>query len=193
MDPFQQLHEAINRIVMIPEPEWQQFSQNLLLHKYNKGEFLCREGQTENHIFYLLKGATRNFFRRDGKEFTVDFHFEGEMVTAYHSFLTRKPSFINLEVIEPVEACLIPHDHLYHFYEISKHGERVGRLLAEKHYIRRLERETELLSLSAEERYAQLMQRNPALVQHISVKHLSSYLGIQPESLSRIRRQYIRN
>jgi hypothetical protein len=51
----------------------------------------------------------------------------------------------------------------------------------------------DLLSLTAEERYAGLMQRNPALIQNISVKHLASYLGIQPESLSRIRNLHSRN
>ena len=190
MDPLLQLRQAIARFSEIPDDEWTAFSEKLLFQHYPKGEFLCREGQTENFIFFLLKGATRNYFTKDGKEFTVDFHFEGDLLTAYYSFLTRRPSPVALEVIEDVEAILIPREHLLAFYAQGKTGERIGRLIAEMQYVRRLDREMELLSDTAEERYAKLIKRNPQLVQSISVKHLSSYLGIQPESLSRIRKQY---
>lgn len=190
MDPLLQLRQALAQFSAIPDEEWAEFGEKLLFSNYKKGEFLCREGQTENFIFFLLKGATRNYFSKDGKEFTVDFHFEGDMLTAYYSFLTRRPSPVALEVIEDVEAILIPREHLLAFYERNRAGERIGRLIAEMQYIRRLDREMELLSDTAEERYARLIRRNPQLVQSISVKHLSSYLGIQPESLSRIRKQY---
>ena len=82
----------------------------------------------------------------------------------------------------------ISHADLYHFYSQNPDGERVGRLMAEYQYIRRLQKEMDMLSYTAEERYSRLLERNPHLVQSISVKHLSSYLGIQPESLSRIRK-----
>jgi CRP-like cAMP-binding protein len=193
MDPILQLRQALAHLSEIPDPEWAAFSEKLLFSNYKKGEFLCREGQTENYIFYLLKGATRNYFTKDGKEYTVDFHFEGDMLTAYYSFLTRRPSLIALEVIEDVEAILIPREHLLSFYEQNRSGEKIGRLMAEMQYIRRLDREMELLADTAEERYAKLIKRNPQLVQSISVKHLSSYLGIQPESLSRIRKQFGKN
>lgn len=190
MEATQQLRRALAQFSEIPDPAWAGFSEKLLFSSYKKGEFLCREGQTEHFIFFLLKGATRNYFSKDGKEYTVDFHFEGDMLTAYYSFLTRRPSPIALEVMEDVDAILIPREHLLSFYEQHKTGEKIGRLIAEMQYIRRLDREMELLADSAEERYARLIQRNPRLVQSISVKHLSSYLGIQPESLSRIRKQF---
>jgi len=82
---------------------------------------------------------------------------------------------------------------LQSLYARSHHGERIGRLMAEYQYIKRLRREMDLLSRTAEERYAGLLQRAPKLVSNISVKHLSSYLGIQPESLSRIRKQLMGN
>jgi CRP-like cAMP-binding protein len=145
------------------------------------------------YIFYLLSGATRNYFQKDEKDFTVSFHFENEFVSAYYSFLTREPSRFSIEIIQDAEVILIPYKHLHDFYKRSVNGERIGRLIAEAQYIKRLQREMELLSLTAEERYAKLMECNPALIQTVSIKHLSSFLGIQPESLSRIRKQYLRN
>lgn len=190
MEQYFRLKQAITSIAALPDEEWDAFSEAIATKLFRKGDYLCREGQVENYIYFLNKGATRHYFRKDGKEFTVDFHFEGEFVTAYYSFLTRKPSPINAEALQDTEAFLIPHQQLHEFYNRHHMGERIGRHMAEYNYVRRLEREMALLSLTAEERYHQLVQRNPALVQQISVKHLSSYLGIQPESLSRIRKQY---
>ncbi|GEP98008.1 Crp/Fnr family transcriptional regulator [Chitinophaga cymbidii] len=190
MEHLFSLKQSLLSIAPLPAEEWDAFSEAVITKNFRKGDYLCREGQVENYIYFLNKGATRHYFRKDGKEFTVDFHFEGEFVTAYYSFLTRKPSPINAEAIDDTEAFLIPHQYLHEFYDRHHMGERIGRRMAEYNYIRRLEREMALLSLTAEERYHQLVQRHPALVRQISVKHLSSYLGIQPESLSRIRKQY---
>lgn len=193
MNPIDQLKAALSSFTEIPDDEFHFFSKNLQIKSFENGTFLCREGQIEQHIFFLLSGATRNYFTRDGKEFTVGFHFEDEFITAFYSLLTREPSPVSIEVIQNSRAFLISRAFLYDFYDKFKTGERIGRLIAEAQYIKRLEREMELLSLTAEQRYAKLMERNPALVQGISIKNLSSYLGIQPESLSRIRKQFARN
>ena len=193
MDFTEKLKSSLLSLTQIPESELNDFCENLKYKQYQKGTFLCQEGQVEHHIYYLLSGATRNYFQKDEKDFTVSFHFENEFVSAYYSFLTREPSRFSIEIIQDAEVILIPYQHLHDFYKKSVNGERTGRLIAESQYIKRLQREMELLSLTAEERYAKLMEFNPALIQTISIKHLSSFLGIQPESLSRIRKQYLRN
>lgn len=193
MQAIEKLKATIRAMTSISEIELDFFCQNLTIKSFEKGDFLCREGQVENHIFFIVNGATRNYFSKDGKEFTVGFHFENEFVTAYYSLLTREPSPFSIEAVEPVEVILIPEKFLNSFYESYKSGERIGRLLAQAQYVRRIEREMELMSLTGEERYLKLLEQNPKLVQSFSIKHLSSYLGIQPESLSRIRRQHVRN
>lgn len=185
---FTAIQQALNRFQPLVPAEWNDFVQLLSLKRYDKGDFLIREGQVENHIHFLNTGATRNYFVKDGKEFTVDFQFEGDFITAYYSLVTREPSEIFIELLEQAEVVTISLPALHGFYERYHNGEKIGRLIAEFQYAKRLRREMDLLSLTAEERYARLMQRNPALIQQISVKHLSSYLGIAPESLSRIRR-----
>ncbi|MEJ7685142.1 MAG: hypothetical protein WKG06_46305 [Segetibacter sp.] len=96
-------------------------------------------------------------------------------------------------MLEDAEVIAFSHKFLNEFYCKYHNGDKIGRLMAETQYIKRLRKEMELLSLTAEERYAKLMEKNPALISSISVKHLASYLGIQSESLSRIRKQYVRN
>jgi CRP-like cAMP-binding protein len=193
MSDFLLIQQAIYKLQPLDAAEWNDFSQKLLLKKYSKGDFLIREGQVENYIYFLNKGATRHYFIKDGKEFTVDFQFQGDFVTAYYSLITREPSAVFIELLEEAEVVAIPVKFLNEFYGKYHHGEKIGRLMAEYQYIKRLRKEMDLLSYTAEERYTALMQRNPAMIQHISVKHLSSYLGIHPESLSRIRKLHARN
>lgn len=182
------LRQVVTALQPLSEQEWSDFAARLTSKSFEKGDFLIRQDETENHVYFLNRGATRNYFIHDGKEFTVDFHFAGEFVTAFYSLITREPSAVFIEILEPTEAVVINHTDLTTFYEQHHRGERIGRRIAEFQYVRRLRKEMDLLALTAEQRYAQLLQRNPALVQNLSVKHLSSYLGIQPESLSRIRR-----
>jgi CRP-like cAMP-binding protein len=192
MEHLEKMRRALASIATTTEGEWQSFAASIELKTFAKGTFLCRGGQVENYIYFLNRGATRHYFLKESKELTVDFHFEGSFVSAYYSFLSRQPSPIWIEALAEVEACAIHHQPLHRYYDQYKAGERMGRLIAELQYTRRLQREIELLSMTAEERYARLMDQNPQLVSSLSVKHLSSYLGIHPESLSRIRKQYAR-
>jgi CRP-like cAMP-binding protein len=187
------IHKAIFALSPLSGEEWDDFAGHLRLKEVRRGEFLTREGTIEHYLYFLNRGATRHFYLKDGKEFTVDFHFAGEFVTAYYSFITRQPSAVSIEVLEDAEVVVISHKELQDFYATSHSAEKIGRLMAERQYVLRLRKEMDLLSYSAEERYAQLMEKHPEMVQLISVKHLSSYLGIQPESLSRIRKLHLRN
>jgi CRP-like cAMP-binding protein len=182
------MRDALGRAVYLPEEEWRVFQESLRLKRFRQGQALIGEGQVENQLRFLTEGATRSFFFKDGKEFTVDFQFAGDFVSAYYSFITRKPSPVTIEALTDTEAVHIDYDALQAFYRRFPIGERTGRLMAEHQYAKRLKREMDLLSLTALERYKELLEKNPTLVRDLSVKHLSSYLGIQPESLSRIRK-----
>src|SRR5688500_13950968 len=126
MEIFKELKQALFQLTPIPEDEWVDFADNLYLKIFSKGEFLIREGELENYIYFLNKGATRNFFIKDGKEFTVDFHFQGSFVTAYYSFITREPSAVFIELLEETEAVVISYELLQAFYKKYHHGERIG-------------------------------------------------------------------
>ena len=182
------IKRAIFSFHALTESEWESFSSRLLIKDLQKGDYLIREGQVENYIYFLNQGSTRNYFLKDGKDFTVDFQFKGEFVTAYFSLITREPSTIYIELLEDAQTVAIPFSVLQEGYTISHNIEKVGRLIAEYQYAKRLKKEMALLSETAEQRYAELLRKNPVLISQVSVKHLSSYLGVQPESLSRIRK-----
>jgi CRP-like cAMP-binding protein len=187
VDDFLQIRHAICKLLPLGEPEWIAFAGQLQLKKFKKGEYLV-----ENHIFFINRGMARSYFLKDDKGFTVDFQLEGEFVTAYFSFITQEPSAMFIELMENTDAVVIAYKSLHQLYNQYHSIEKIGRLIAETQYVKRLRKEMEFLSYTAEERYARLMERNPQIIQNISVKHLSSYLGIRPESLSRIRKLHSR-
>ena len=82
---FSSIKQAIFAFHLLSESEWDAFSSGLLIRELRKGDYLIREGQVENYIYFLNQGSTRNYFLKDGKDFTVDFQFKGEFVTAYYS------------------------------------------------------------------------------------------------------------
>lgn len=193
MNDLQRVRNALQQLSEQTDEAWEDFVGLMVRKEFKRDDFLIREGQVEHHLYFLLSGATRNYFLHNGKEFTVDFHFSGDFVTAFYSFITRQPSPIFITLLEDTEAMAISYEALQGYYRRHPSGERTGRLVAEYQYIRRLKKEMDLLSLTAEERYQQLLKMDPSLVNGLAVKHLSSYLGIQPESLSRIRKAASRN
>lgn len=186
-DYLNRLKDKLSRIAQIDEEVWNTFSKSIELKKIPRKEYLLKAGQIENEMRFICEGHTRTFFLKDDKEHCLDFCFENDFITSFTSFLKRTPSNIYIQALSDVIVLSFQHDSLERLYEVSKKGEHIGRIIAEALYIRKSQREINLLSLSAEERYNELITKNAKLVQNIPVKYLASYLGIHPESLSRIR------
>lgn len=180
---------ALEKLVPFPDPEWAIFRDALQPAEFKKEEYLCREGQVEQYIYFVYEGIARSFFGKDGREYTFDFFFAGDFATAFTSFLQQQSATINIQALEATRTYRIHRANLEALYKTGAAAERIGRHVAEHQFIRRSVKEVELLSLTATERYQRLFDEHPEMVSRISVKHLSSYLGIHPESLSRIRRQ----
>ncbi|MEN7547765.1 Crp/Fnr family transcriptional regulator [Rapidithrix thailandica] len=186
---LQRLKQSLFQITKVENPQWLEFAQQWEQRSFSKQEILTSFDQVENYLYFISKGLVRVYYLLEGKEHGLDFCFENEFVTSYSSFLTRRPSRVQITTILPTEVLRIHYQQIHKMYDQSKTSERIGRRIAEAMYVRKTQREIELLSLSADQRYQNLLNKNPRLVQAIPIKYLASYLGILPESLSRIRRK----
>lgn len=152
-----------------------------------EGDFLLREGEVSTSAFYVASVALRLFFPSGDSEVTLEFFFEGAVVTSLASFKTGLPSEYALQAIEPGRIVEVPKASVESF--LAAHPafglELIGNL--EDRLIGYIDRLRSFLALTAEERYGDLVLQQPALLQRVKQKYLASYLGIQPESLSRIR------
>ena len=183
------IQKAFNKLVTLSEEEWDALNECVIKRTFKKGDYLCRNGQVEKYLSIIQIGTCRGFYNKDGEEISVAFMFDEDYVSAYYSFLSQRPSLMAIQALTAVTVYSINKKDLDRLCDQSKNAERIGRLNAERIYRRKEEREISLLTMSATERYIELLKRSPQLFQQIPLKYIASYLGIQPESLSRIRKQ----
>lgn len=178
---------VLDRVYELPAKIKDDLWQKVNVKHYTKHDPILRQGQVEGYMTFLYEGMIRAYHLQDGKEISLDFRFSGEMMTAYTSYISQKPSPIAIDALEDCIVLRISKKDVESLHDKYHKFERLGRLTSEYFYLRRIQREIEILSYSAEERYLHLLKRQPDLVAKIPVKHLASYLGIHKQSLSRIR------
>jgi len=153
-----------------------------------KNELLHIENKVCKHSFFIEKGVARIFHFKDGKEITSHFAFEGQAITAIDSLLQGNKSKYNIELLEDSTLFSISYEEMEKFYQKSIIHERFGRLFLQQVYVDLVERIEDIQFHTAQERYDNLLKKQPQILQRVPLKHISSYLGITQETLSRIRR-----
>ena len=183
-----QLRNSISRFVKMADADWDLIVPYLEERHIKKHTLFAAEGKKANEVGFLLSGNMRHYYTRDGEEKTTYFYFEGHFVSAYISCLTGSPSQLSIEALTDCSLLVFRYTDLQKLYDLSHTWERFGRLLAEYLAIGLEDRMTGLLMLSPEERYIQLLESNKQkILERIPQHYISSYLGITPVSMSRIR------
>ena len=155
-----------------------------------KGEYLLSEGKICKQLYFLEKGALRGFYNLDGKEITHWFGFENDFVTSFHSFITQEPAVENIQLLEGSILWAISKEQLKELFNQHHEIERLVRIVYEKYYLRLEERFVNAQFKTARERYGNLLQQTPHILERVSLGCIASYLGISQETLSRIRSQF---
>lgn len=153
-----------------------------------KNEFFSKAGRISDSIAFVKEGVLRSFYQVKGKETTTFFQSPGSIAVALKSFVQKKPALESIQAVTDAELFTISRDDLYHFYEENWKWQQVGRLVIEEYYMHIEQRMISLQSLSAQERYQLLSRDFPEVIRIVPLQHIASYLGISPETLSRIRK-----
>lgn len=179
----------IKSFVALSQNDEAEFIKILEIKKYAKKEFILKEGEICDKIFFINSGCARDFFNIEGEEKIVEFFFENSWFTDYGSFLTGQPTIENLQAIEPCEVVYFSKVSLYNLYITNPVFERVGRVMAENAFINLMKISSMRTNHDPQERYLNLMKSRPELFERIPQHYIASYLGLQPQSLSRIRKR----
>lgn len=156
--------------------------------KVKKGEFLFYEGDVCRFIGLTLKGCLRTLFLKNGKEFTLFFHPEHQPLGDYQSFRSCRPAVFSCQAIEDSEVLIVNHQ-VFSVFEEAPGGERFLRFHAESLAFMLRDKLMSLFRDTPEQRYLNLYNHEPHLLQRIPQYYVASYLGIEPESLSRLKRR----
>lgn len=165
------------------------FAEAFIPKSFKKGAYFLNEGNRCNQLAFISRGAMMCYYHKDGKRFIDEFSLDHEFITDYSSFLTQSPSNKNIQCLENCMVYLISFDSLNRLYQTnSAEFERLGRVMAEQLFLQWHEKSKSLLMDNATERYTKLIQNRPELPQRVPQYLIAEYLGITPESLSRIRK-----
>ena len=156
------------------------------------------EGGICNKVFFVVSGTARSYYTDfSGMTVTWSFHFNNDQsvirnvfAVDYRAFLTNKLSSISIETLSEVRAFVFAKEAVSNLMEKSLQYEIWMRRLNENAYVSMYGRAFTLLTMSATERYHKLVNEEPHLLQMFSNHYIASYLGIAPQSLSRIRSQH---
>ena len=185
---FGHLRSFLDRLVPFPDDVWEDVRLHWRQHKVRRGDTLTRQGDTERWFSLVLEGTQRVYFTTpDGRDVTVAFTYPYHPTGIPDSFFLQTPSAYVLEALTDGEMLSI--DRAAMEMLLDRYGEMTKwalRLMAMA-MAGRGKREREQMTMTAEERYERLLSEAPHIFQLVSQKHLASYLGMTPETLSRIR------
>ena len=168
---------------------WESFAEYLEPKSFKKNELIKDTNQKEKYLSIITKGSAGIFLWKENSTICLDLCNEYEFFGDYMSFLTQKPTELFTQAIEYTELLSITYSDLNELYKSSTIGLNIGRIASESLFIHKQTQQIDLLMLTAEERYLNLLERQPEIVQRTPQKHIASYLGITPESYSRIRKK----
>jgi CRP/FNR family transcriptional regulator, anaerobic regulatory protein len=183
--------QSIKSIASLNEAEEKAFLSILDVKLFKKKEFLLQEGKICNKITFVNNGIMRLFYNVEGVENTIQFFFGDSWYTDYASFLTGKPTIENLQALEESEVVQVKKEDLYKLYDSMPIFEKVGRIFAENAYLSISQLNQMKTNEEPEVRYINLLKTRPELVQQIPQHYIASYLGVKPETLSRIRKRIL--
>ena len=183
------IKEYFESLVVMNDTDWEVFSAKLVKREFPKKSLILEIGKTEQYLSFIEKGIVRFNIPKLDYDFTFGFAFENSFVSGYDSFLTKQPSSYHLEAITDCILWRISFEDLHAVYQTTTVGNLIGRKAVEDIFLKKMKRELTLLEDSAKTRYINLMREQPELIRNIPLKYLASYIGIRPQSLSRIRKE----
>lgn len=163
-----------------------------LIRKYRKGSILLKPGEVSDSCFLVLKGCVKSYFEQDGEEKITGFFLESQPIFTV-SYMNRTPSEYYLSCLEDSIICVGSPEKTKEMISKIPKLEAIGKTINGEMMVKNQIQLDTYMTLSPEKRYLKLLETNPDLCNRVPQYQLASYLGIKPESLSRIRKRLLTN
>jgi CRP-like cAMP-binding protein len=180
------LFDFISKYVSLTEDEKNVLLSLDLFHSVKKGTVLLKEGQKSQESYFVLKGCIRVYYIKDGEEKTTAFYTELDAFTP-HCAINKAPSDYFLSCVEDSIVLVSTTDMSEEVNSKFPKFEIMCRMLSEELLAKQQIDFDDFKTSSPEQRYLNLLQKRPDLIQRVPQHQLASYLGIKPQSLSRLR------
>ena len=181
------LRQYIHQFVQPSDEQMDLFLQLMDVQKVAKGEILVEAGSVCQQVWFVTGGILRHYLLHNGKEGTVWFSFEGDIITDIGSLVTQRPAVHNIIAVTDCELLSMAATDLQFLYDTEKVWERFGRLTSVHYLLLQMDRVNDLLFKTGREKYEDFIASHPTALQYIPLQQIADYIGITSETLSRIR------
>jgi len=189
---MQKLIEAIRRYVTLDESDKQIILGLAETRELKKNEYFLEPGTICNNFAFIEKGLLRHsIFDDDGEEKTIYFSSDNDFICDIESFISRKTSGKSIMALEDTTLACISYANMQVFYRQVSSGERFGRLYMEEIYNKVINHIISMHTDSAQQKYQNFLSSYHHIQQRIPQYHIASFVGVTPQSLSRIRRKIV--
>jgi CRP-like cAMP-binding protein len=178
-----------NQIIPLSEDEKNAILETLTIKSFKKGAILLKEGETSSEAYFVLEGCVRQFYIVDGEELTNNFFTEEQWVVAIKSISQGIPSDHFIDCCTDCQLVVGNRDKEEELYRRFPKLETISRKVMELVFAEQQEIMAAYLTESPEQRYLRLLKTRPNLFQILPQYQIASYIGVKPESLSRIRKR----
>lgn len=184
------LFKYMTKFTSLSDEEQQAIVDDILIEEYKKGTVLLRQGDVPTKCYFVLKGIVRQYLIDEaGKEVTSNFFTEEQAVSIFNRHQQNKPSAYTLTCLEDCILVVGELDDEKGMFNKHLQLESMVRIMVEENLGEVQDELTSFIASAPEERYKALLRKRPHLVDRVPQHQLASYLGITPESLSRIKKR----
>ncbi len=183
------LIEYFLKFTRLTEEEVGALTDSIVIKEIDKGDFLLREGQRNTNTFFILTGLVRQYKVINGEEITTNFFDEGQWIIALTSFSEDTISSDYLVCEERTSVVVGNEQKAQEIFRKFPRLETVSRAVMETVFAEQQKMFTSYLTDTPEQRYLSLLKERPDIIQRVPQYHIASYIGVKPESLSRIRKR----
>jgi len=180
-------HRYLQRFMTINIDELKELLSYCEIRQMDKRTIIVKEGEVDNYLNMVVKGLVMKYVRVKKSDMILQLATEGHVIHSEISFLTRSPSLVFVETLEPTIMVSLTYDKMEEALDKFPQGERLGRLILTGMYVKKEESRYFRLLRSARERFLDYLNAHPHMLQRVPQKYLASYLNIKPETFSRMK------
>ncbi|MCL2074665.1 MAG: Crp/Fnr family transcriptional regulator [Marinilabiliaceae bacterium] len=185
------LIEYFQKIVSLTREEIDAITESMDIKEFAKGDFLLKEGYRDKDSFFILEGLVRRYKNIDGEEITTNFYAEEQWILSLTGLTENSVSEDNLICMEDTTVVVGNEQKAQELYSRFPHFESIAIAAIETTFLQQQKRMDFYITDTPEKRYIRLLETQPDIFQRVPQYHIASYLGVKPESLSRIRKRIV--
>ena len=189
---FTELFKIFNQITKLEPKDEQILREIFSLKDLKKNEYFIREGEWNNKAAFILSGLVRYYVIKNDEESTLEFTEELQFIADFPSFAERGKSKQYIQAVEDCQLLVADYDGVQRIYNEVKEGNLIGRRIIEQRFIVMMNQLQSIYMHNPEQRYSHFVENYTDIAQRIPQYLIASYVGIKPQSLSRIRNRMTR-